>query len=80
MAPATIDPAVDAYEKAVALYPNSALHRAKLTEACRAVGATLAFRREAQAALELDDVTPHIDKKLPVELRDRLRQSLDRTP
>ena len=61
-----------AYVEAVRLYPNSALYRAKLAEACRAAGDQPGFRREAEAALRLDNLTPHIDKKLPADVRNRL--------
>ena len=57
--------AVEAYRHAVELYPNSAFYRAKLAEACRAAGDLSGFRREAEAALRLDGLTPHVDKKLP---------------
>ena len=49
---------------------------ARLAEACRAVGDQPAFRRQAEAALRLDNATPHSDKKLPADLRDRLQQGL----
>ena len=49
------------------------MYRAKLAEAYRAAGEPAAFRREAEAALRLDQLTPHPDKKLPAELRSRLR-------
>ena len=32
----------------------------------------VAFRQEAESALRLDEATPHLDKKLPAELRNRL--------
>jgi cytochrome c-type biogenesis protein CcmH/NrfG len=70
--PDAIGKAVEAYREAVSLYPNSALYRARLAEAYRAAGEPLAFRREAEAALRLDQLTPHRDKKLPAELRNRL--------
>ncbi|MEN6450289.1 MAG: O-antigen ligase family protein [Thermoguttaceae bacterium] len=72
--PEAIRGAVAAYRQAVALYPNSAIHHAKLAEAYRAAGDRSAFRREAEAALRLDRLTPHADKKLPADLRSRLRE------
>ena len=69
--------AADAYRRAVELYPNSALHRAKLAEAILAAGEWEAFRREAEMALWLDEVTPHADKKLPDATRRRLMMGLD---
>ena len=50
--------AVSAYDRAVQLYPNSAVNRARLAEACEAAGDRAAFRREATTALELDGITP----------------------
>jgi len=74
------DKAVAAYGQAVRLYPTSALSRAKLAEAYAAAGNRPAFRREAQAALRLDQATPHADKKLPAKLREKLRHDLGGTP
>ena len=71
-----IEEAVEAYRHAVQLYPHCAVYRAKLAEACRAAGDQAAFRHEAEAALWLDDATPHIDKKLPADVRDRLLQGI----
>ena len=71
---ADLTAALDAYRRAVRLYPGSGLHRAKLALALRIAGDWRGFQREAAAALRLDDLTPHRDKKLPAELRDRLMQ------
>ncbi len=67
---------INAFRRAVDLYPNSALHRARLAEAYLAAGDRTAFRREAETALRLDEITPHIDKKLPADLRESLLDSL----
>ncbi len=75
-ASSAIQSAIGAYSRAVQLYPNSALCHAKLAEAYLAAGDRSAFCREAEIALRLDSVTPHKDKKLPSELRDRLRGEL----
>jgi len=64
-----IERAVEAYSRAVELYPNSGLCRAKLALAHKAAGQLEAFRREAARALWLDEQTPHADKKLPAGLR-----------
>ena len=64
----------------MSLYPNNAVYRAKLAEAFRASGDQPAFRREAQLALQLDDATPHADRKLPAALRDRLSHALGGSP
>ena len=75
-----MDHAAAAYRQAVSLYPNNALYRAKLAESLRACGDLSAFRREAELALQLDDATPHADRKLPAVLRDRLSQGLKAAP
>ena len=67
--------ALAAYRRAVMLYPNGAVYRGKLAEAYRASGDMPAFRREAELALQLDGLTPHADKKLPADLRERLARS-----
>jgi len=67
-----IDRALQAYSRAVALYPNSGLCRARLALAHQAAGDLRGFRDQADWALRLDDETPHADKKLPPVLRRRL--------
>ena len=54
------------------LYPNSGSDRAALAMIYQLAGDETAFRREAQAALELDRNMPHKDKKLPQSLRQKL--------
>ncbi|KKK53946.1 hypothetical protein LCGC14_3089690, partial [marine sediment metagenome] len=61
-----------AYRRAVALYPNSGLCRAKLALCYAALGREADFRHQAAMALRLDAQTPHTDKKLPPALRKRL--------
>jgi hypothetical protein len=58
------------------LYPNSAAIQGEYAVALAAVGKTPAARRSAQRALELDELTPHADKKLPAELKTRLKSLL----
>ena len=70
--PDAIEKALERYRRAVELYPTRAIIRAKLAMAYRTVGDEASFRREADAALELDDRTPHADKKLPGDLRKEL--------
>jgi len=72
--------AIGAYDKAVKLYPNSALYHAKLAEARRAAGDQAGFRHEAETALRLDNLTPHTDKKLPADVRNRLAEGLGGKP
>lgn len=71
--------ALGCYRRAVELYPNSAVSRAWLALAMNDVGDEAGFEREAARALELDALTPHLDKKLDDKLRDRLlrRNSLE---
>jgi hypothetical protein len=69
---ARLELAIQSYRRAVQLYPNSATCRAKLALACQRAGDREAFRRQRDRALELDRLTPHLDKKLPGELRQRL--------
>ena len=68
--------AVAAYRQAVMLYPNSAVYRAKLAEAYRASGDSPPFAARPRLALRLDGLTPHTDKKLPADLRERLARDL----
>jgi cytochrome c-type biogenesis protein CcmH/NrfG len=74
--PILLSKAVEAYRQAVLLYPNSAQYRAKLAEALLAQGNTDDFPREAETALRLDRETPHLDKKLPDDVRSRLLRGL----
>lgn len=53
------------YQRAVELYPNSAICRAKLATAYRAAGQGAEFRQEAERALQLDEVTPTSTENCP---------------
>lgn len=64
--------AVNCHRRAVELYPNSAVSRAWLALAMKDAGDEAGFEREATLALELDTLTPHLDKKLDDKLRTRL--------
>ena len=75
-----IEISVQDFQHAADLYPNNALYRAKLAEAARVAGDGARFRAEAEAALNLDRLTPHKDKKLPTQTRDRLQNALEKTP
>jgi len=70
-----LERSITMYRRAIELYPNHAVNRAKLAEAYRLAGRWKEFRREATVALDLDALTPHEDKKLPEELRQSLRRS-----
>lgn len=63
------------HQRAVKLYPNSAIGHAKLAATYRAAGQGTEFRQEAERALQLDAITPHLDKKLPEDIRESLKRS-----
>jgi hypothetical protein len=58
--------------RAVELYPNHAPLRADLALALADALHEDAAQREAAKSLELDGATPHADKRLPAELRERM--------
>ncbi len=72
--PEDAERAVAAHERAVALYPGSGQHHARLALAYRAAGKMALFRQEAAEALRLDGITPHADKKLPDAIREELKR------
>jgi len=71
--------AVAAYRRAVDLYPSSAQTVARLALALRAAGDEAGFQEQADAALRLDRLNPHGDKKLDDSVRNELRQGLSRS-
>jgi len=76
---AALPKAVFAHRRAVDLYPNDAELRSRLAASLRAGGDEAGFRRQAAIALELDEQTPHSDKKLEPRVRDELRRALSRS-
>jgi len=76
---AALPKAVSAYRRAVELYPHDAQLRSDLATTLRAGGDEAGFRRQAAIALELDEQTPHYDKKLEPRVRDELRRALSRS-
>jgi hypothetical protein len=74
--PRAIDKAVVIARRTTELYPGSANDRAALALIYQLSGDEAAYRREAQAALELDRVMPHEDKKLPEALRQKLETAV----
>jgi hypothetical protein len=68
------DRCVDLTRVAAMFYPNSGLLQAEYALALDLVSNKKAARRVAERALELDELTPHADKKLPGELRQRMRE------
>jgi O-antigen ligase/polysaccharide polymerase Wzy-like membrane protein len=64
--------AIRMLESAVSLYPNDCRKRADLAEAYLLAGGRDGFQRERAEAIRLDRLTPHLDKKLTEEQRQRL--------
>jgi hypothetical protein len=69
---------VAANRVATRLYPTSAILHAELAEASAGIGDTVSAAQEAEEALRLDKLTPHLDKKLPDTVRKRLEAELPR--
>jgi hypothetical protein len=69
-----VEQAVLLLRRAADLYPNSATIRARLAIALRAAGDETGYEAERNRALTLDQLTPHLDKKLPTELRDSMER------
>lgn len=67
---------VEAIRTASRLYPTNAELHARLAQASAGVSMYGDAASEAEEALRLDRLTPHRDKKLPQELRDRLIRAL----
>ena len=74
--PRAIAQAVEIARRTVALYPGSGNDRAALALDYQLSGDESSYRREAQAALELDRRMPHEDKKLPEALRQKLEAEM----
>jgi hypothetical protein len=67
---------VEASRTASRLYPTNATLRARLAEASAEMSMFEDAVTEAQEALRLDGITPHLDKKLPEPMRKRLKANL----
>ncbi len=67
---------VEAYRTASRLYPTNADLHARLAFASAGMSMYADAATEAEEALRLDRLTPHLDKKLPQELRARLTREL----
>ena len=67
---------VEASRKAALLYPTNASLRAMLAQASADLGLTGDAVKEAEEALRLSNLTPHLDKKLPGPLRRQLEAQL----
>lgn len=70
-----LDSALEHYREAVRLYPHRAENHAKLALALKAAGDRAGYSAEREQALRLDQLTPHLDKKLPDELRKSLQRN-----
>ena len=67
---------VSATRKAAQLYPTSPIIRAQLAQASADLGKHADAVAEAEAALQLDGLTPHLDKKLPEALARELKAKI----
>jgi hypothetical protein len=67
---------VEGTRTAVRLNPTSPLLHAQLAEASAEIGVLADAATEAREALRLDRLTPHLDRKLPDSVRDRLEAQL----
>ena len=68
--------AVEYTRRAVELYPTSASNRAALADLLAITGDKPGAAAEAAEALRLDELTPHADKKLKPESRERMRRMI----
>jgi hypothetical protein len=68
--------AVTNLARAVELYPHHSTLRSELAIALNQAGDGAAAKREAQTAIGLDLITPHADKKLSAEIRQKMAQIL----
>jgi hypothetical protein len=67
--------AIEYFERAVELYPNSGQIHADFALALCELGKPNLARSQAETALALDAATPHADKRLSDELRAKLRSN-----
>ncbi|MDR1960078.1 MAG: O-antigen ligase family protein [Planctomycetaceae bacterium] len=74
----TLHEAVKHYQAVTQLYPNGSFGHAKLAQASLLSGDDSSAQAAAKRAAELDDITPHSDRKLPAELRGTVEKLLKR--
>jgi hypothetical protein len=67
---------VEATRRATRLNPTNAELHARLAEASAGISMFRDAASEAEEALRLDQITPHLDKKLPDQVRTRLQAQL----
>jgi tetratricopeptide (TPR) repeat protein len=70
-----LEKALAAYRQAVKLYPTSAAYQGTLALVLRQAGDEAGFDEHRKTALWLDAITPHENRKLPVELRKSLQRN-----
>ena len=70
----SLDLAIALFELAAVRYPNHSLSFAYLAICYRQSGEQELQHQNARLAVELDDITPHSDQKLPPELRQAVEQ------
>ncbi len=66
---------LDALRRLARLDPTNVTVHAQLADALADSGHYAEAVREADRAFELDRITPHLDRKLPAEVRDRLQRT-----
>ena len=71
--------ALEAFRRAVSLYPTNCQYRASLSDILDRTGDIFGARQEAAEALRLDGITPHADKKLRAEQREQLSRRILRS-
>lgn len=75
--PRAVAGAVECLRAAATYYPTSASIVGEFALALNVAGKTDVARRQAKRALELDEATPHADKKLPEDLRALVKAVLE---
>jgi len=73
---ALLERAVQLLESDTALYPNSCQIRADLAESYLLAGDRAGYERERDEAFRLEKLTPHLDKRLSKEQRQRLSRTV----
>jgi tetratricopeptide (TPR) repeat protein len=72
--------AIQSYRRCVEIYPTNATLHARLANSLWQAGEQEAARAEMTRALELDALTPHSDKKLATQDRERIAKRLGGVP
>jgi tetratricopeptide (TPR) repeat protein len=72
--------AIQSYRRCVEIYPTNATLHARLANSLWQAGEQEAARAEMTRALQLDALTPHLDKKLTTQDRERIAKRLGGVP